>query len=1025
MAGSDTNDPLANTVTAAPSATPAPSSPASVSASHGEPRADDLRGAFGRYMIERAIGNGAMGIVYRAIDPDLERAVALKVLRNDTNHEARTRLLREARAMAKVSHPNVVAVHEVGSVAGRDFIAMELVEGTTVAEWIRATPRSIDELLNVFVAAGNGLVAAHAKGVVHRDFKPHNILRSAEGHVQVTDFGLARSVDADPLAQTIDAASQTAAATTKSAPELTQTGSLLGTPAYMAPEQWHNQTVGPAADQFAWSVALWEALAGKRPFPGDTIAQLRENILAGAEKLDASAIPRRIRPVLLRGLAVEPRNRFPSMNALLHALLRARRKRSLAFIGLGAVTATAVGIAALSMNRSTEPAAAGCPEPTVAPTTLWTASVEADLRKAGKVRFADEISAELQLWNATRTNACKAEPKLRVTQLACLDGVMARTAVVVQAAGLVTARAANFEPRAELVDPNVCLNATPPQLTSSWPAVAADVFALRLRADETTTSVTVAEASEVIARAGDVACVKAQALLLRSMLQTAGLDHTRSDTDEAAEYLARCNDDRVRADVTSAQAFVVLRTPFADTQFANAVRRAEASATRIPEAVTLSAVLQLKGEAARNKGLFDEAGKLMTDAAKPLGERGLQANKLRTQLVAIDSWAKAPHKYHGQIVDAVTQGLATSEALFGPSQELTQTYKRLQIILTWQTGDIKGAKAMSEALEVAPFVDKTPSEELRGRVVNAQGKPVAGAQVVAARGLHTDGEDLSPFAPSREPNEALTDDKGQFVITKAPQRSTIEAMLGPLRSRPLEVKDGHGELILRLEPTSTIKGKVNIFGNADVSGIAALPSEATDAMQFSILAPVAADGSFSIENVPLGRVRLVPGTSDQSGLGDSVMVTLGAAPLTNVNIDINRIKRTVYVVIRGTMMVPPVGGQAIVVDAKSKFQNAGELQLALAKQATLNIASANPMVGEKIPKPLIGKVQPGELIAELQNVSAEPHRVCGLGISGDVSKREFWEKLQGNLKRVGVTCVDLGPKQDTVFIEVPPLPKFD
>lgn len=284
MAGSDTNDPLANTVTAAPSATPAPSSPASVSASHGEPRADDLRGAFGRYMIERAIGNGAMGIVYRAIDPDLERAVALKVLRNDTNHEARTRLLREARAMAKVSHPNVVAVHEVGSVAGRDFIAMELVEGTTVAEWIRATPRSIDELLNVFVAAGNGLVAAHAKGVVHRDFKPHNILRSAEGHVQVTDFGLARSVDADPLAQTIDAASQTAAATTKSAPELTQTGSLLGTPAYMAPEQWHNQTVGPAADQFAWSVALWEALAGKRPFPGDTIAQLRENILAGAEK---------------------------------------------------------------------------------------------------------------------------------------------------------------------------------------------------------------------------------------------------------------------------------------------------------------------------------------------------------------------------------------------------------------------------------------------------------------------------------------------------------------------------------------------------------------------------------------------------------------------------------------------------------------------------------------------------------------------------------------------------------------------
>lgn len=1025
MAGSDTNDPLANTVTAAPSATPAPSSPASVSASHGEPRADDLRGAFGRYMIERAIGNGAMGIVYRAIDPDLERAVALKVLRNDTNHEARTRLLREARAMAKVSHPNVVAVHEVGSVAGRDFIAMELVEGTTVAEWIRATPRSIDELLNVFVAAGNGLVAAHAKGVVHRDFKPHNILRSAEGHVQVTDFGLARSVDADPLAQTIDAASQTAAATTKSAPELTQTGSLLGTPAYMAPEQWHNQTVGPAADQFAWSVALWEALAGKRPFPGDTIAQLRENILAGAEKLDAAAIPRRIRPVLLRGLAVEPRNRFPSMNALLHALLRARRKRSLAFFGLGAVTATAVGIAALSMNRSTEPAAAGCPEPTVAPTTLWTASVEADLRKANKVRFADEISAELKLWNTTRNAACKTEPKLRATQLACLDGVMARASLVVHAAAQVPPRAANFEPRADLVDPNVCLSATPPQLTPTWPAVAAEVFALRMRADETTTSVTVAEASEVIARAGDAACVKAQALLLRSLLQTAGLDLTRSDTDEAAEYLERCNDDRVRADVTAAQAIVVLRTPYADTQFANAVRRAETSATRISEAVTLSAVLQLKGEAARNKGLFDEAGKFMTDAAKLLGDRGLQANKLRVLLMAIDSWAKLPHKHHSQLVEAVANGLEVSNALFGASQELTQTYKRLQIIITWQTGDIKGAKALSEALEVAPFVDKTPSEELRGRVVNAQGKPVAGAQVVAARGLNTDSEDLSPFEPSRAPNESITNDKGEFVITKAPQRSTIAAMLGRQRSRPLDVKEGHGELTLQLGPTSTISGKVNIFGNADVSGIAALPSEAGDPMQFSISAPVAADGTFTLENVPLGRVRLIPGTSDLSGFGDSLMVTLGAAPLTNVNIDINRIKRTVYVVIRGTMMVPPVGGQAIIVDPNSKFQNADELKLALAQQASLNIADANPMVGEKIPKPLIGKVQPGELIAELHNVSAEPHRVCGLGISGDVTKREFWEKLQGNLKHVGVTCVDLGAKQDTVFIEVPPLPKFN
>src|SRR6476646_6451327 len=219
-----------------------------------------------------------MGVVHAAFDPDLERRVALKVLRSEpgAGDEARQRLLREARAMARLMHPNVVTVHEVGTASGRDYVAMELVDGASLAEWLRHKPRSRHEIVQVFLAAGRGLAAAHDAGLVHRDFKPHNVLRSGGGRICVTDFGLARGVDATGLETT---AKLTAGAQQSSTPSslsgLTATGSVLGTPAYMAPEQWSGGSVGPPADQFAFCVALWEALAGERPFRGSTLEQLK------------------------------------------------------------------------------------------------------------------------------------------------------------------------------------------------------------------------------------------------------------------------------------------------------------------------------------------------------------------------------------------------------------------------------------------------------------------------------------------------------------------------------------------------------------------------------------------------------------------------------------------------------------------------------------------------------------------------------------------------------------------------------
>ena len=217
------------------------------------------------------------------------------------------RMMREARAIAKVSHPNLVTVYDVGSAGGRVFVAMELIEGDTVAAWLDHKRRTRDEILRVFIMAGRGLAAAHRAGIIHRDFKPQNVMVSPDGAVRVMDFGLAA------IKQTLHG---------PKAPRLTRIGSILGTPLYMSPEQLCGQTVDPRADQFSFCVALYEALYGERPFAGDNFAELRAAVLEGKPRpaTVASRVPARLRALLLRGLSVVPGRRFPDMDALLTTL---------------------------------------------------------------------------------------------------------------------------------------------------------------------------------------------------------------------------------------------------------------------------------------------------------------------------------------------------------------------------------------------------------------------------------------------------------------------------------------------------------------------------------------------------------------------------------------------------------------------------------------------------------------------------------------------------------------------------------
>ena len=314
----------------------------------------------GRYLLEDVLGRGGMGVVYAAHDPELDRRIAIKLVRSRAieGSAGRARLVREAQALARLAHPNVIAVFDVGTVDDDVFIAMELSAGGTLRAHQR--DRAWDDIVRAYVQAGRGLAAAHAAGLVHRDFKPDNVLVGADGRMRVTDFGLVRAADAPSGAGAevpVGSASVATrrASSSSSTSSLTEVGSVMGTPQYMAPEQMIAGELGPAADQFAFAVALWLALHGESPFVAEELAARREEILAGHRRAPTNrAVPVRIQRAIERALAGEPSARWPSLTALLDELdaaLAPRRPRSLVPIAVGGGAVLVAAVAAVVLLR--------------------------------------------------------------------------------------------------------------------------------------------------------------------------------------------------------------------------------------------------------------------------------------------------------------------------------------------------------------------------------------------------------------------------------------------------------------------------------------------------------------------------------------------------------------------------------------------------------------------------------------------------------------------------------------------------
>ena len=388
-----------------------------------------------------------MGVVYAAYDPELDRKVALKMLlpstAGDSESTGRIRMIREAQALAKLSHPNVVAVYDVGTAGDSIWIAMELVTGRTLGAWALERSRSWPEILKALTEAARGVVAAHAAGVIHRDLKPDNVMVDRDGRVRVMDFGLAHGrilkVNESDLVSTLSADTKVQPELAALALRLTTVGSLQGTPAYMSPEQHHGGTCSPFSDQFSFSVTLYEALYGVRPFRGDTREAIREQIDRGPVPPPPaeSRVPRWLFKIVARGLARRPEQRWPSLDDMLAALAHDPRHAWLrAATVVGLLAAATLGGYAATVTHT--PAAERCSAAAREIAAVWSPARRVAVARAfvatGAPFAADawrrvdhRLDAYSTAWARERAAACEAHaaglqsPALLDLRTACLE----------------------------------------------------------------------------------------------------------------------------------------------------------------------------------------------------------------------------------------------------------------------------------------------------------------------------------------------------------------------------------------------------------------------------------------------------------------------------------------------------------------------------------------------------------------------------------------------------------------------------
>jgi tetratricopeptide (TPR) repeat protein len=666
------------------------------------------RGTVGRYHILDKLGSGGMGVVYSAYDPELHRRVAIKLLRPGANTAVRaegaSRLLREAQAMARLSHPNVVSVYDAGTFAGRVFITMELVEGLSLRHWLRARHRTWREVLDVFRQAGRGLAAAHAAGLVHRDFKPANVLVSKDGRAQVTDFGLARDTADEEAAE---AGRRTAPSRVPllrddllEAP-LTEAGLVMGTPAYMPPEQHEDGRIDARGDQFSFCASLYEALYGQLPFEGKNAPEYLLEANSGRVRPPprGSPVPAWLFRAISRGLAPVPEERYPSMGVLLEAL---DQDPSAAWRRRAAVAAAAlllIGAAGLTWGSGGH-RQAPCPPSEARLAGVWDARRQALQRAfhatgrpgadAAFTRVAAVLDGFAREWAVMHREACEAtrvrgdqSEEVLALRMACLDrrrsaldaltGVLAQT----DAASLDSAldAAQRLPSVAACADVEALLRGLPES-----PDQRARLESLRAQMDRITALLDAgryAQAQEELkavleqSRAPGFRPVLAEALELEGRLGLLVGDEARARTAlRESFFLAQT----LRHDALAARAASrLVSTVSSDAALEEwSVAQARASIERAGGAAALEALLRMSlGRNALLRGQYAQAAESFGRSAH-LREKELGAEHLLTLESLRDQAAALTHTPHTEQAERLLRRvLETTERVLGPDHPRT------------------------------------------------------------------------------------------------------------------------------------------------------------------------------------------------------------------------------------------------------------------------------------------------------------------------------------------------------------------
>ncbi|RYZ41721.1 MAG: tetratricopeptide repeat protein [Myxococcaceae bacterium] len=689
--------------------------------------------AVGRYLILEMLGVGGMSVVYAAYDPELDRRVALKLLQVEAlglgAEAGRNQVLREAQAMARVSHPHVVSVFDVGTFGRQVFLAMELVDAHTLRKWEQDGPHPWRQVVDIFVAAGRGLAAAHAVGVVHGDVKPENILVGQDQRVRVTDFGLSRIMSGVVV------------------PPVTPGGFARpramegGTPAYMAPEQFPpEERTDARSDQFGFCAALYEGLYGERPFAGSTVEELSQAVHAGRVKNVPrhSGVPQWLRRVLLKGLSVRPEDRHASMEALiaeLEANPTARRTRRLRIAGGALLLLSAVAITGVLHGRGTT----GCEGASRALEGVWDAPRQHAVEVAfigTERRFAQDalrhvrrgLDSYTAAWVTTRTAACEAtrvrgeqSEAVMALRMRCLDArladVAALTQLFTQADPDLVERAPRavegLSPLAGCSDVEALTSrghSTPDDAAARERTVAllqalVDARALRAAGRYSQGVARVEPVAQAARTAGDWSGAADALLLLAELKDGAGDYRGAEQTVLQAAWAAEAG----RNDEAAARAWTLAVRVTGErldryAQGQQAAERASAAVERLGGSGELSGALAANlGRLLSRQGRYPEAHEQLTRALsfleKRFGPEALEVADVRVELGTV-------RRSQGRAEEALAlyeRAIGTVRGALGPEHPDVARIRLEQASVRWQQGDFvqserlaRGALALLE-----------------------------------------------------------------------------------------------------------------------------------------------------------------------------------------------------------------------------------------------------------------------------------------------------------------------------------------